>query len=473
MSTQPNELLPCPFCGGSAQKCVVEDPGENIGGHYIACIDCGSSTNLRFACGDDPIPLLVEAWNRRSYDRLAALPVQPEPFQQRVQPWLLACFGAEIASDKDERNHRFLEEALELVQACGCTASEAHQLVDYVFGRAVGEPNQEVGGVMVTLAALCLAQGLDMHSAAETELARIWTKVAQIRAKQAAKPKNSPLPEPTPLGSHATQAQYQPDEQTGPQGTAPHPSDGAAPAVAARDTYDCPIDGVPKPERRKLARGAPNEKVEQLFSGFRNLIGNLKESDPYLHGYAFAMRKALGELLATPPIPQPAAPEEPLRFSPAMIPVAKRNLRAFLAKASFATNVDRLAALTCVDVLSEALEAAQAAPAVPAGWKLLKDSTHAERSWPEDASHENGNYSCQCVDCGRMFGGHKRRAVCKVCAASEAGKVEHPDTARLDWLLRQMSGRELREAGIEYSEFNEARAALDRARGITKQEPKA
>jgi hypothetical protein len=309
MSTQPNELLPCPFCGGSAQKCVVEDPGENIGGHYIACIDCGSSTNLRFACGDDPIPLLVEAWNRRSYDRLAALPVQPEPFQQRVQPWLLACFGAEIASDKDERNHRFLEEALELVQACGCTASEAHQLVDYVFGRAVGEPNQEVGGVMVTLAALCLAQGLDMHSAAETELARIWTKVAQIRAKQAAKPKNSPLPEPTPLGSHATQAQYQPDEQTGPQGTAPHPSDGAAPAVAARDTYDCPIDGVPKPERRKRARGAPNEKVEQLFNGFSNLIGNLKKSDPYLHGYAFAMREALGELLATP---QPAAPEEPM-----------------------------------------------------------------------------------------------------------------------------------------------------------------
>ena len=39
--------------------------------------------------------------------------------------------------------HRFLEEALELVQACGATASEAHQLVDYVYGRPVGEPAQE------------------------------------------------------------------------------------------------------------------------------------------------------------------------------------------------------------------------------------------------------------------------------------------------------------------------------------------
>lgn len=117
-----------------------------------------------------------------------------DSFQSRVQPWMMACFGAEISSDCAERNHRFLEESLELVQACGCTASEAHQLVDYVFGRPVGERAQEVGGVMVTLAALCLAQGLDMHAAGETELARIWTKVEAIRAKQAAKPKHSPLP---------------------------------------------------------------------------------------------------------------------------------------------------------------------------------------------------------------------------------------------------------------------------------------
>jgi len=121
-----------------------------------------------------------------------------ELFQQRVQPWLMACFGEMIAGDREERNHRFLEEALELVQACGCTASEAHQLVDYVYGRPLGEPHQEVGGVMVTLAALCLANGLNMHADAETELARIWTKVGAIRAKGAAKPKHSPLPEHTP-----------------------------------------------------------------------------------------------------------------------------------------------------------------------------------------------------------------------------------------------------------------------------------
>lgn len=118
-------------------------------------------------------------------------------YQQRVQAWMRACFGPEISADVVERNHRFLEEALELVQAKGCMASEAHQLVDYVFGRPVGDPHQEVGGVMVTLAALCEPAGLDLDRAAEDELARIWTKVDKIRAKQAAKPKHSPLPGPS------------------------------------------------------------------------------------------------------------------------------------------------------------------------------------------------------------------------------------------------------------------------------------
>jgi hypothetical protein len=143
---------------------------------------------------------------RRILDTAASLALPSEPpsqaFQSRVRPWMLECFGAAIAADKIERNHRFLEESLELVQSLGCTASEAHQLVDYVFGRLVGEPSQEAGGVMVTLAALCLAADLDMHEAGETELARISVPetVAKIRAKQAAKPKHSPLPQPPSQG---------------------------------------------------------------------------------------------------------------------------------------------------------------------------------------------------------------------------------------------------------------------------------
>ena len=114
-------------------------------------------------------------------------------YQVRVDEWVLACFGEAISRDRIERNHRFIEEALEAVQANGCTRSEAHQLVDYVYDRPVGDLHQEVGGVMNTLAALCLASGIDMMKAAEVELARVWAKIEKIRAKHAAKPKHSPL----------------------------------------------------------------------------------------------------------------------------------------------------------------------------------------------------------------------------------------------------------------------------------------
>lgn len=130
-------------------------------------------------------------------------------FQKRVDEWVLTCFGQEIAKDVTERNHRFLEEALELVQTTGATQSECHQLVDYVFGRPVGETNQEIGGVMVTLVALCNAINHDAAEAGETELKRIWTKVEKIRAKQAAKPKHSPLPEHTHYWKEQQGGDYQ------------------------------------------------------------------------------------------------------------------------------------------------------------------------------------------------------------------------------------------------------------------------
>lgn len=134
-------------------------------------------------------------WQYRAY---WAVDHRAQPFQKRVLEWLMACFSMEICRDQMERNHRFLEESLELVQSLGCTSNEAHQLVDYVFGRPAGDPAQELGGVQVTLAALCFPAGLDMVEAAETELARVWTCIDKIRAKHAAKPKHSPLPMKAP-----------------------------------------------------------------------------------------------------------------------------------------------------------------------------------------------------------------------------------------------------------------------------------
>lgn len=160
----------------------------NEGSQWRHWVDCTEEDYNKTIENPGPTPRGIIREARKLYAE------QPATFQARVKPWMLACFGEVIAADRQERNHRFLEEALELVQSNQCTAIEAHQLVDYVYGRPVGDPAQEVGGVMITLAALCLASGLDMHAAGETELARIWTKVEQIRAKQAAKPAMSPLP---------------------------------------------------------------------------------------------------------------------------------------------------------------------------------------------------------------------------------------------------------------------------------------
>lgn len=152
-----------------------------------------SKQSFSMFVGDDPMSAVQNKHDEMVKSLIDTPPVTP--YQDRVHEWILACFGQEIGADKVERNHRFLEESLELVQSLGCTQSEAHQLVDYVFGRDIGEPWQEVGGVMNTLAALCTAADLRMDECGERELARIWTKVEAIRAKQAAKPKYSPLPQ--------------------------------------------------------------------------------------------------------------------------------------------------------------------------------------------------------------------------------------------------------------------------------------
>lgn len=117
-------------------------------------------------------------------------------YQYKVGQWLLECFGSEISSDRTERAFRFTEEALELVQSLGLTKDQVLELVEYVYGRPEGVPHQEVGGVMVTLAALCFSGGLSMREAAIDEYKRILTKIDKIRAKHFSKPKGvlSPIP---------------------------------------------------------------------------------------------------------------------------------------------------------------------------------------------------------------------------------------------------------------------------------------
>lgn len=159
-----------------------------------------------------PAPSLVEAAERAAIEYfktptqtnerqcfknviLKHLAGQTQQYQEQTKQWMIACFGEQASSDLVERRYRFLEESLELIQACGCTKQNALTLVDYVFSRNVGEKSQEVGGVLLTLSALCNSVNIDMKECGDTELKRVWVKIDDIRKKHFSKPRNSPLPQ--------------------------------------------------------------------------------------------------------------------------------------------------------------------------------------------------------------------------------------------------------------------------------------
>lgn len=111
-------------------------------------------------------------------------------FQDRVLRWCINAFGVTVTEDKTERGDRFLEEALELLQAVGYDFDRIEAIINYVKARPVGAPRQEVGGVMVTLAALCNANDqIIMGLAANREMDRIEKPevMSLIRQKQLGK----------------------------------------------------------------------------------------------------------------------------------------------------------------------------------------------------------------------------------------------------------------------------------------------
>lgn len=109
-------------------------------------------------------------------------------FQLESLLWAINTFGIETATNKEERNLRFLEESLELVQSLGMSEEKVRALVDYIFDRPLGEPKQEVGGVLVTLALLCSSNGIQMQEVGYEELDRIVENSSKIGEKWKSKP---------------------------------------------------------------------------------------------------------------------------------------------------------------------------------------------------------------------------------------------------------------------------------------------
>lgn len=93
--------------------------------------------------------------------------------QERVDEWMRFVFTETERTDAPERALRTAEEAIELTQAVGVDAATMHRLVDYVFERPVGDPAQEIAGILVTVYSMATAIGADAETVFHREMTRV------------------------------------------------------------------------------------------------------------------------------------------------------------------------------------------------------------------------------------------------------------------------------------------------------------
>lgn len=124
---------------------------------------------------DRALVILTTVGNRSGH--IAEVEKSDRDFRQRkVASWCAAAFGAAHTANIEQRGARLLEEAVELFQACNGKPEMAHRLVDFIFARPVGALAQEVGGVSLTLLALCHAAGISADAEEARELERVLAK---------------------------------------------------------------------------------------------------------------------------------------------------------------------------------------------------------------------------------------------------------------------------------------------------------
>jgi hypothetical protein len=92
--------------------------------------------------------------------------------QARIFEWARSTFG-EANIGPHERLRRFIEEAVELAQAGGLTREQIEAIVQHVYAKPPGVPQQEAGGVGVTLLAYCQAMGFSADASESAEVERV------------------------------------------------------------------------------------------------------------------------------------------------------------------------------------------------------------------------------------------------------------------------------------------------------------
>ncbi len=98
--------------------------------------------------------------------------------------WAIRCFGLDHVRNIPLRSQRTLEECAELSQALGLSREDAHLTIDKVYDRPVGEAEQEIGGVLHTVAILCESMHVDAEELHEREVRRVLQKSPEHFAKR-------------------------------------------------------------------------------------------------------------------------------------------------------------------------------------------------------------------------------------------------------------------------------------------------
>ena len=91
-----SELLPCPFCGGEAERVDIDDGETNFGGSCICCKQCGASSPVHF----DRKENLIASWNDRVNSAALAV-VAEQAADERL--WFIPVYITEAYLQKELR----------------------------------------------------------------------------------------------------------------------------------------------------------------------------------------------------------------------------------------------------------------------------------------------------------------------------------------------------------------------------------
>ncbi len=96
--------------------------------------------------------------------------------QTRVSEWCADAFGADHASNVEQRGLRLVEEAIEAAQAAKCDPTTLHKLIDYIYAKPPGELQRELGGIGLCVLAMANAAGFSANAAEINEINRVLAK---------------------------------------------------------------------------------------------------------------------------------------------------------------------------------------------------------------------------------------------------------------------------------------------------------